>query len=254
MQLQFATKIKTPWLFPFSEEHLSDLWFVFDPESCCCCMKGDQPSKIKTLSLSLADLYEHKFINCRLINSTFLKEKEGCHLDFEEDNDFLIYLVSFLGSLSVLPGNIISALLMDKIGRIKMIGEWGRWVYGTGRGWKHHSAKNQGQCEGLAASAHTNASQDGSGGDESFPYQTEQKGKDLGVRQVIYSVAVGKLPAPRLLTLLFCVSICDILLFYFGFYVEACMFIQCSAQQGRSWSRTSWCCWVDADVHSTLYK
>ncbi|NWY53105.1 SV2B protein, partial [Chionis minor] len=68
------------------------------------------------------DLYKHKFINCRLINSTFLKEKEGCHLDFEEDNDFLIYLVSFLGSLSVLPGNIISALLMDKIGRIKMIG------------------------------------------------------------------------------------------------------------------------------------
>ncbi|NXE04866.1 SV2B protein, partial [Lophotis ruficrista] len=68
------------------------------------------------------DLYEHKFVNCRLINSTFLKEKEGCHLDFEEDNDFLIYLVSFLGSLSVLPGNIISALLMDKIGRIKMIG------------------------------------------------------------------------------------------------------------------------------------
>ncbi|KFP12823.1 Synaptic vesicle glycoprotein 2B, partial [Egretta garzetta] len=68
------------------------------------------------------DIYEHKFINCRVINSTFLKEKEGCHLDFEEDNDFLIYLVSFLGSLSVLPGNIISALLMDKIGRIKMIG------------------------------------------------------------------------------------------------------------------------------------
>nr|XP_054498156.1 synaptic vesicle glycoprotein 2B isoform X3 [Agelaius phoeniceus] len=68
------------------------------------------------------DLYEHKFINCRLINSTFMKEKEGCHIDFEEDNDFLIYLVSFLGSLSVLPGNIISALLMDKVGRIKMIG------------------------------------------------------------------------------------------------------------------------------------
>ncbi|KAM6309126.1 synaptic vesicle glycoprotein 2B [Aegotheles albertisi] len=68
------------------------------------------------------DLYEHKFINCRLINCTFIHQKEGCHLDFEEENDFLIYLVSFLGSLSVLPGNIISALLMDKIGRIKMIG------------------------------------------------------------------------------------------------------------------------------------
>lgn len=70
------------------------------------------------------DLYEHKFINCRFINSTFLEQKEGCHMDFEQDNDFLIYLVSFLGSLSVLPGNIISALLMDRIGRLKMIGEW----------------------------------------------------------------------------------------------------------------------------------
>ncbi|XP_023583582.1 synaptic vesicle glycoprotein 2B [Trichechus manatus latirostris] len=69
-----------------------------------------------------SDLYEHKFINCRFINSTFLEQKEGCHMDFEQDNDFLIYLVSFLGSLSVLPGNIISALLMDRIGRLKMIG------------------------------------------------------------------------------------------------------------------------------------
>lgn len=68
------------------------------------------------------DLYKHKFINCRFINTTFLAPKEGCHMDFEQDNDFLIYLVSFLGSLSVLPGNIISALLMDRVGRLKMIG------------------------------------------------------------------------------------------------------------------------------------
>ena len=44
-------------------------------------------------------------------------------MDLEQDNDFLIYLVSFLGSLSVLPGNIISALLMYRVGRLKMIGE-----------------------------------------------------------------------------------------------------------------------------------
>lgn len=44
-------------------------------------------------------------------------------MDLEQDNDFLIYLVSFLGSLSVLPGSIISALLMDRIGRLKMIGQ-----------------------------------------------------------------------------------------------------------------------------------
>ncbi|XP_044300958.1 synaptic vesicle glycoprotein 2B [Varanus komodoensis] len=68
------------------------------------------------------DLYRDKFIDCRFLNSNFSHEKKGCHMDFERDNDFLIYLVSFLGSLSVLPGNIISALLMDKIGRIRMIG------------------------------------------------------------------------------------------------------------------------------------
>ncbi|XP_004693157.1 PREDICTED: synaptic vesicle glycoprotein 2B [Condylura cristata] len=77
---------------------------------------------IESTTFYNTDLYKHKFINCRFINSTFLEQKEGCHMDFEQDNDFLIYLVSFLGSLSVLPGNIISALLMDRVGRLKMIG------------------------------------------------------------------------------------------------------------------------------------
>lgn len=72
------------------------------------------------------DLYEEKFVDCTFENVTFLHNKKGCHLDYEEDNDVLIYLVSFLGSLAVLPGNIISALFMDKIGRIKIIGELNR--------------------------------------------------------------------------------------------------------------------------------
>uniref|UniRef100_A0A2K6AH25 Synaptic vesicle glycoprotein 2B n=1 Tax=Mandrillus leucophaeus TaxID=9568 RepID=A0A2K6AH25_MANLE len=86
------------------------------------CHKFDALHSYKSI-LYYMYLYEHKFINCRFINSTFLEQKEGCHMDLEQDNDFLIYLVSFLGSLSVLPGNIISALLMDRIGRLKMIGE-----------------------------------------------------------------------------------------------------------------------------------
>lgn len=48
---------------------------------------------------------------------------------------------------------------------------------GTGRGWEHNSAKSQGQREGLTASTHTNTRRAGSGGDEPFPYQMEQKGK-----------------------------------------------------------------------------
>uniref|UniRef100_A0A3B4DYF1 Major facilitator superfamily (MFS) profile domain-containing protein n=1 Tax=Pygocentrus nattereri TaxID=42514 RepID=A0A3B4DYF1_PYGNA len=65
---------------------------------------------------------DSKFIDCKFVNVTFHHPKKGCHLNFQEENDVLIYIVSFLGSLSVLPGNIIAGLLMDKIGRIKIIG------------------------------------------------------------------------------------------------------------------------------------
>ncbi|CAK6966396.1 synaptic vesicle glycoprotein 2B-like [Scomber scombrus] len=68
------------------------------------------------------DLREENFIDCRMENTTFEHNKHGCHLDTLEENDVLIYLVSFLGSLAVLPGNIISALFMEKIGRVKIIG------------------------------------------------------------------------------------------------------------------------------------
>ncbi|CAM5174888.1 unnamed protein product [Eretmochelys imbricata] len=68
------------------------------------------------------DLFEYKFINTKIINSTFLHNKEGCQLDFSDDNNaYMIYFVSFLGTLAVLPGNIVSALLMDKIGRLRML-------------------------------------------------------------------------------------------------------------------------------------
>ncbi|XP_063335086.1 synaptic vesicle glycoprotein 2B-like isoform X1 [Pelmatolapia mariae] len=68
------------------------------------------------------DLWEAKFIDCKMENTTFEHNKHGCHLDTAKENDVLIYLVSFLGSLAVLPGNIISALYMEKIGRVKIIG------------------------------------------------------------------------------------------------------------------------------------
>lgn len=70
-----------------------------------------------------ADLWDEKFIDCRMENTTFEHNKHGCHLDTVEENDVLIYLVSFLGSLAVLPGNIISALFVEKIGRVKIIGD-----------------------------------------------------------------------------------------------------------------------------------
>lgn len=73
------------------------------------------------------DLFKYRLVNSRLINSTFLHNKEGCLLSdvSDENNAYMVYFVSFLGTLAVLPGNIVSALLMDKIGRLRMLGMQG---------------------------------------------------------------------------------------------------------------------------------
>uniref|UniRef100_G3PIK6 Synaptic vesicle glycoprotein 2A n=1 Tax=Gasterosteus aculeatus aculeatus TaxID=481459 RepID=G3PIK6_GASAC len=69
------------------------------------------------------DLFKYRLVNSKLINSTFLHNKEGCLLSdvSDENNAYMVYFVSFLGTLAVLPGNIVSALLMDKIGRLRML-------------------------------------------------------------------------------------------------------------------------------------
>ena len=46
-------------------------------------------------------------------------------MTFDDDySAYWVYFVNFLGTLAVLPGNIVSALLMDKIGRLSMLGEF----------------------------------------------------------------------------------------------------------------------------------
>lgn len=79
--------------------------------------------------LFIPDLFKYRLINCKLINSTFLHNKEGCLLSdvSDENNAYMVYFVSFLGTLAVLPGNIVSALLMDKIGRLRMLGNAGSY-------------------------------------------------------------------------------------------------------------------------------
>uniref|UniRef100_A0A671RTG8 Major facilitator superfamily (MFS) profile domain-containing protein n=1 Tax=Sinocyclocheilus anshuiensis TaxID=1608454 RepID=A0A671RTG8_9TELE len=65
------------------------------------------------------DIDDSKLINTDVINSTFYHNKTGCQMTFEDDySAYWVYFVNFLGTLAVLPGNIVSALLMDKIGRL----------------------------------------------------------------------------------------------------------------------------------------
>lgn len=45
-------------------------------------------------------------------------------MTFDDDySAYWVYFINFLGTLAVLPGNIVSALLMDKVGRLSMLGE-----------------------------------------------------------------------------------------------------------------------------------
>uniref|UniRef100_A0A8C9U1Z9 Synaptic vesicle glycoprotein 2C n=1 Tax=Scleropages formosus TaxID=113540 RepID=A0A8C9U1Z9_SCLFO len=69
------------------------------------------------------DIDDSKLIDTELINSTFHHNKTGCQMTFDDDySAYWVYFVNFLGTLAVLPGNIVSALLMDKIGRLTMLG------------------------------------------------------------------------------------------------------------------------------------
>ncbi|XP_053303935.1 synaptic vesicle glycoprotein 2C [Spea bombifrons] len=69
------------------------------------------------------DLEKYKFTDSNLDNCTFTEPKVGCQITFDDDySAYWIYFVNFLGTLAVLPGNIVSALLMDKIGRLTMLG------------------------------------------------------------------------------------------------------------------------------------
>uniref|UniRef100_A0AAY4BGJ8 Major facilitator superfamily (MFS) profile domain-containing protein n=1 Tax=Denticeps clupeoides TaxID=299321 RepID=A0AAY4BGJ8_9TELE len=69
------------------------------------------------------DIDDSKLIGTEVINSTFIHNKTGCQVTFEDDySAYWVYFVNFLGTLAVLPGNIVSALLMDKTGRLSMLG------------------------------------------------------------------------------------------------------------------------------------
>uniref|UniRef100_W5L9U5 Major facilitator superfamily (MFS) profile domain-containing protein n=1 Tax=Astyanax mexicanus TaxID=7994 RepID=W5L9U5_ASTMX len=69
------------------------------------------------------DIDDSKFIDSSVINSTFAHNKTGCQITFDDDySAYWVYFINFLGTLAVLPGNIVSALLMDKVGRLSMLG------------------------------------------------------------------------------------------------------------------------------------
>jgi len=70
------------------------------------------------------DLSAQHFQYCQMSNTSFLSLSTGCPLDF----DYNIHLgevlrIQTFGQLAILPGAVFSALTINKLGRVKVIGE-----------------------------------------------------------------------------------------------------------------------------------
>nr|CAD7198293.1 unnamed protein product [Timema douglasi] len=65
----------------------------------------------------------HHFENCKLDNNTVLSLTAGCALDFDYNIHLdEVFRENLVGQLAILPGAFISAFVIDKMGRVKMIG------------------------------------------------------------------------------------------------------------------------------------
>ncbi|XP_066270214.1 synaptic vesicle glycoprotein 2C-like [Branchiostoma lanceolatum] len=79
-------------------------------------------SRISNTIFNYTDFFDYKFVRTVLDNSFFYNLRKGCRLDFAENySAYWMYFVAFVGTLAVLPGNIFSALMMDRIGRLYML-------------------------------------------------------------------------------------------------------------------------------------
>ncbi|CAB1318660.1 unnamed protein product [Coregonus sp. 'balchen'] len=124
---EYASRVKT-----HNNERTEDFTFNFTLENQIHTngvFVNDRFISMKLKSVTFIDstfqnyIDDSKLVGSRVINSSFHHNKTGCQMTFDDDySAYWVYFVNFLGTLAVLPGNIVSALLMDKIGRLSMLG------------------------------------------------------------------------------------------------------------------------------------
>ena len=74
--------------------------------------------------MNYTDLYSGKFQDSQLINTTFTNTKGGCQVDFDVNfSERDVYFDTLLGQIASLPASLISAIIMDKVGRVKVLGK-----------------------------------------------------------------------------------------------------------------------------------
>ena len=83
-----------------------------------------QNSSLQNSIFNNTNFYSYKFVNSELKNTPVLNTFEGCEVDFGVNvSTESIFLENFLGQLAVIPGTLITAALVDRVGRIRMLGK-----------------------------------------------------------------------------------------------------------------------------------
>lgn len=68
------------------------------------------------------DLYEYRFIDCEQKNNVVRASVPGCQLDFDYNIHYKeVFQENLIGQLTIIPGTLITSLLMDRIGRVKIM-------------------------------------------------------------------------------------------------------------------------------------
>ncbi|KAL7636141.1 UNVERIFIED_CONTAM: hypothetical protein RMT77_012898 [Armadillidium vulgare] len=68
------------------------------------------------------DFYDYRFENCRMTNNTFRALVPGCELDFDYNIHYKdVFQENLIGQLTMVPGTIIASMIMDKIGRSRIM-------------------------------------------------------------------------------------------------------------------------------------
>ena len=81
-------------------------------------------SVIKASLFDQTDFYEFKFVDTLRLNTSVVNTTAGCQVDFDVSySSRKVFLENFLSQLAVLPTTLLSAFLIDKAGRVRLLGE-----------------------------------------------------------------------------------------------------------------------------------
>ncbi|KAK3896226.1 hypothetical protein Pcinc_000148 [Petrolisthes cinctipes] len=68
------------------------------------------------------DIYDYRFDHCEMKNNTKRSSAPGCSLDFDYNIHYKeVFQENLIGQLTMIPGTLVTSLLMDKLGRVRIM-------------------------------------------------------------------------------------------------------------------------------------